>query len=320
MIVFTSNNRGRIKEAGRFRTGGRGTGDGLGNQGALALNGGRQLLYVVNPGSNEISFFITFSNGKLILIDKINSGGVRPVSVTVHKGLIYVLNAGSDNIAGFTHNRKGKLVAIPNSKRNLSGKETAAAQISFSPNGRALVVTERATNLITSYRVQSNGRPGSRRTFKAANNTPFGFEFGRGSNFHVSEAAGGNDRASSVSSYSVDNNGRVSLLDGPFALNSTAACWVAVARDNKTVFVTNTGSNTISAVNANNRGRISSRATTRANTGPLDVALDDRSKYLYVLAGGSDEILTYDVGNRGSLKQIDTDGGLPDRASGLVVR
>jgi len=183
----------------------------------------------------------------------------------VHGGLIYVLNAGSDNIAGFTHNRKGKLVAIPNSKKNLSGKETAAAQISFSPNGRALV-------------------------------------------------------ASSVSSYSVNNNGRVSLLDGPFALNSTGACWVAVARDNRTVFVTNTGSNTISAVNANNRGRISSRATTRAVAGPLDVALDDRSEYLYVLAGGSDEILTYEVGNRGRLSQIDTDGGLPDRASGLVVR
>jgi len=39
VIVFTSNNRGRINEAGRFKTGGRGTGDGLGNQGALALNG-----------------------------------------------------------------------------------------------------------------------------------------------------------------------------------------------------------------------------------------------------------------------------------------
>ena len=58
---------------------------------------------------------------------------------------------------------------------------------------------------------------------------------------------------------------------------------------------------------------------TLTEAGPLDAALDNGSKYLYVLSGGNDAIVSYALETDGVLTQIDSDAGLPDRASGLVV-
>ena len=324
VILFNGASDGTISEAGRFSTGGAGNDAGL-TQGALAMSFSGRLLFAVNPGSNDFSFFYVRSNGNLILLDKIDSGGEMPISITARGGLIYVLNAGgTGNITGFGINFRGKLVQLSNSTRALSTDATGAAQISFAPNGRALVVTERATNTITSFGINRYGRPGAIKTFPAAGATPFGFSFGRDNIFYVSEAAGGAANASTVSSYVVNDAGDVKLVDGPLATNGSAACWLAITDDARTMFSTNTAGGDISSVSATESGELSlanDGNRTATGNGPVDAALDMRSRYLYVLAAGtSNSIFSYAIGDGGELKEIDEDAGLPEHPAGLVIR
>lgn len=111
ILVYNRSSDGTLIEAGRYATGGYGTGEGLGNQGALALSDNKLFLFAVNPGSDDFSFFYIRKNGSLKLIDKIHSGGLMPVSITYYHRLIYVLNAGgTGNIAAFAVNRHAQLV------------------------------------------------------------------------------------------------------------------------------------------------------------------------------------------------------------------
>ncbi len=160
VVVYRRANDGSLTVTGRFPTGGQGLGSGLGSQGAVTLSDNGRWLFVVNAGSNEISVFAVQSTG-LSLTDKIASG-VRPTSLTVRKNLLYVLNAGDPgNITGFKLNNKGKLSPLTDSTRwlsnNGSGAAPAPAQVSFSPDGDTLIVTERATNLLSVYNVGKNG-------------------------------------------------------------------------------------------------------------------------------------------------------------------
>lgn len=323
VIAFNMHSNGMISQANSYSTGGLGTGGGLGNQGALALSKSGRLLFVVNPGSNEISFFYVHKDGSLQLMDKIDSGGELPVSITYRHGLIYVLNAGGEgNISGFGFNFQGELMHVSGSTKALSTSASGPAQISFSSNGRALVVTEKATNTISSFPILKNGQPGSIHTLSSAGETPFGFDFGSNNRFYVSEAFGGAPAASTVSSYRIDNDANVTLVDGPLHTNETAACWLVVSVNNRQLFVTNTGSNNVSSLYASGNGQLdfsNQGNTTPALSTPIDAALNHNSKFLYVLVTGTDAIITYRIGANGALTQIDFDDNLPDAATGLVV-
>src|SRR5262249_55556237 len=116
ILVFERAANGALTPAGVHPTGGTGTGSGLGNQSAVILSDTERFLFVVNAGSNTISSLAVKRSG-LELVDTINSGGVRPVSLAQRGRLLFVLNAGGnsgaqDNIAGFRVDRSGKLSAI----------------------------------------------------------------------------------------------------------------------------------------------------------------------------------------------------------------
>jgi len=74
---------------------GSGAGSGLGSQGALALSEDGRWIFAVNAGSNDVSVFRVNGRG-LSLASRSPSGGIRPVSLTVHDDVLYVLNAGGD--------------------------------------------------------------------------------------------------------------------------------------------------------------------------------------------------------------------------------
>ncbi|MBI1224824.1 MAG: beta-propeller fold lactonase family protein [Bacteroidetes bacterium] len=325
VIAFNRNADGTISESGRYSTGGTGTDGGLGNQGALAISHNKKFLYVVNPGSNDISVMYINTDGSLQMISKIASGGETPVSITANNGLIYVLNSGgTGNVTGFGFNQQGQIIQIANSTKPLSSSSAGAAQVGFSTNGKVLIITEKATNSITTYNVLYNGKLGVMHNYPSAGTTPFGFDIGNNNRFFVSEAAGGAPGASTVSTYYVDNSGKVSLLDGPLATNETAACWVVATNNKQTLYATNTGSNTVSKINVSGLGNLSmvpGASTVPALTTPIDAAVDQSSKYLYVLVTGNNAIIAYSIGNNGQLTQIGiADQNLPDRMSGLVVK
>src|SRR5215510_11942550 len=71
------------------------------------------------------------------------------------------------------------LVPLAGSTQNLPGGTTAGpAQVSFSPDGGVLVVTEKGTNLIDTFTVNESGvaQPGV--SVPSNGGTPFGFVFG----------------------------------------------------------------------------------------------------------------------------------------------
>jgi 6-phosphogluconolactonase (cycloisomerase 2 family) len=335
--IFRSGRDGALTPAGTVPTGGTGTASGLGNQGALALSRQGRWLLVVNAGSNELSLFRVQDGpreGGLTLSDRVPSGGRTPVSVTVHRDLVYVANDGAPgvpaNITAFTINRRGKLTPLPDSTRPLSSAAPDLAQVQFSPDGERLVVTEKATNTLSSYVVDEDGLAHGPMTLPSSGPTPFGFAFDprRRDRLYVSEAFPGVANGSAASVYELDDDGRLTLLQGSVPTRQSAACWVAVTPDGRYTYTANAGSNSITGFRIGQDGRLTRlnedgvTASGGAGSGALDLATDRRGRFLYVLFPGADRIGAYAIGRDGSLTPAPggPGPGTPDGANGLVAR
>lgn len=321
VLDFERATDGTLMFARSYSTGGTGTGGGLGSQGAIALTENGVLL-AVNAGSNTISSLKVTDNGAY-LKSEVNSCGEMPVSLTQYGHLVFALNAGgAGNISGFALDNEGKLYPIPNSTRPLSADSVGPAQVSFVNDGKVLVITEKASNKITTYTVNNLGIPGAMHSINAANTTPFGFAPGKNGFIYVSEAAGGAPSASTVSSYHISNDGMITLTDGPVGAGQTAACWVVVDKNSRYAYATNTGSNNISSFGINNMGDVSVSAAIAATSDmtPIDAALSFNSKYLYVLNAVGKTITAYTTNENGTLNQIQSVGSIPAGATGLAAR
>jgi 6-phosphogluconolactonase len=325
ILVFDRLHDGRLRFAGAVRTGGTGTGGGLGNQGGVTLSRNERWLLAVNAGSNSISVFQVHRHG-LKLVERQSSGGTRPVSVTERRGLVYVLNHGNDTITGFRLRPNGTLTPIDDSTRSLSGAGTDPAQISFTRDGDALVVTEKATNMITTFEVDRDGRPGAAQPQQSNGQTPFGFAAGRRDQLFVSEAFGGAVDASALSSYEIDRQGRLGVISGSVGTNQTAACWVALTPNGRYAYVTNTGSGSVSGYAIDFDGTIAlldedgRTGDTGDGSSPIDLAVTDDGAFLYTLNGGNGTIGVFAIRRDGSLRPLPFLSGLPSGVNGLAVR
>ncbi|MEO8311112.1 MAG: beta-propeller fold lactonase family protein [Caldimonas sp.] len=325
LLIYSRSPDGALGAVGRVATGGLGAGNGLGSQGAVTLSRDRRYLFVVNANSHSISTFRVGARSAR-LISAVDSAGLHPISVTESDGVVYVLNdGGAGNVAGF-RNVRGVLHAIPGSVRGLSASGgTGPAQVGFSEEGDALVVTEKATNRITSYAVTGNGSIGAPIFTPSPGQTPFGFAFNRRNRLIVSEAWGGASGASTLSSYqfsegapSVPVPASVSVPD-----TQTAACWVAVTPDGRYAYTTNTGSSTVSSYRVRRDGSIALLDAVAGSTGrgsaPLDTASSDDGQSLFVLSGGTSTITSFRVGSDGGLSTRFVLPGLPGSAVGLAA-
>jgi 6-phosphogluconolactonase len=325
VAVFDRASDGSLTPDGTVPTGGNGTGAGLGSQGALVLDDDR--LFAVNAGSNTISMLHVGRRGNVRLADTAPSGGVGPISLTVHGRLVYVVNAGDAstpaNIRGFLA-LWGRLIPLPGSSRPLSTAAPEPAQIEFSPNGRHLVVTEKATSMIVTYRVGFFGYASGPNAQPSAGETPFGFAFDRRGRLIVSEAFGGAPDASVLSSYALASHGTITPITPNVATTETAACWVIVTKDGRYTYTTNTGSNSISGYRIGNDGGLTlldaDGKTATTGAGPLDLALAKGSRLLYSLNGGVPEVQGFAVNGDGSLDALGSVGGLPAGSVGLAAR
>lgn len=325
--IFNRFADGHLETGLSVSTGGQGTGSGLGNQGAVSLSGDQRTLVAVNAGSNSISTF-KVTDKTLVLLDVEASGGTRPISVTQFNDLVYVLNAGDGshepNIRGFRRDHGGHLLPIPGGAWGLSAPNANPAEILFSPNGRNLVVTEKGTSRIDTFRVGPWGRVVSA-SFQASNGTtPFGFDFDQKGRLFVSEAQGGAADGSSLSSYRIEGDLDLDTLTASATTTETAACWAIVSRDSKFAFTANAGSGTISAFRILNNGTVSLvspdgvSASIGGSSHPIDMAVT--KDFLYVLANGSPATIAgYRVSKFGGLQSV---GSIPAATnySGLAVR
>jgi len=221
VVAWSRDPQGRLKLAGSFPTGGRGSGGGvdpLASQDSLRLSGDRRWLFAVNAGSDEVSVFRVA--GGLALVDRVPSGGRFPVSLAEREGRLYVLHVGGEGaVTGHTVGDDGRLAVIPGSTRTLALGGTnppavgrAPSQIGFTPDGSALLVIDKGRDLLLTLALDAAGVPAAPVATASAGRLPFAFRFGAGGTLLVAEIfgrTGGSDPggASAISSYAREVDG-----------------------------------------------------------------------------------------------------------------
>ncbi len=244
VLAYHAKSDGSLVPIGSFPTGGLGTGASAGSQGGVTLADANRVLAVVNGGSNSVSVFFVADSGRPVLLETIPSGGVDPISVTVHGLWLYVLNAGNSttaaSIAGFDL-FGGRAVNLPIATQPLNAAASSPEQISFSPDGRHLLVTEKASSTIDVFAVDRSGAAKPAVTTTVAGTAPYGFAFTPSGVAVVSEAAFGG-----LATFTIDPDGTLTQVS-QVADGQLAACWVALTASGHEAFTTNAHSGTVSS-------------------------------------------------------------------------
>lgn len=325
VLVYNRSTDGSLSEGGSYPTGGNGTGAGLGSQGSVILHemDGKSFLLAVNAGSNDITVFRAVGDD-LAGVDKVSSHGTTPISITAHEDILYVLNAGGPgNISGFHINPDGHLTYLENSTKHLSSDDAGPAQIQFNNAGTQLVVTEKNTNRISTYSVNTNGLASDVATHPSVGTTPFGFGFDNHDQLIVTDAFGGAAGQSAVTSYRLSNTGNLSLIDGPEGTHQTSACWLAITNNGKYCYATNTSSASITGYSIQAGGLTLLNAdgfTAATGNTPIDISLTNNSKFIYNLNSVSHSVTFFSVKDDGSLDPLGSVNGLPASAVGIAAK
>ena len=322
--AFARSADGSLSDPWAFSTGGTGTGTSLGDQGAVFLDATAKYVFAVNAGSNTVSMFTVDADGSLTLVGTPpSSGGVKPISVTEHGGHVYVLNAGDETnaptVAGYSASATGLASnSVSLALSTAVSSAAAAAQISFTPDGQHLVVTEKGTGQIDTYNVDGTGvatGPHTQTAAGGAGATPYGFAFSQNGTLLVTEAAG------SVSAYSISATGVLAATTTSLSTHQAAPCWMAAGGN--WGWAVNAGSDSVTGYSVASDGTIqlttsSGIAAATANK-PLDAALSSDGELLYVIDSNDHAISTYEIATDGSLKRRPDIIGLPATAEGIAA-
>ena len=312
VIAFAQAADGTLHESGRFPTGGRGSGgnnDPLESQGSLTLSQDHPLLFALNAGSGQISVFDVHGS-HLELSDKVQSEGSEPNAIAQRGNLVYVLNTGgSSNVAGFVL-EGDHLHYIKNSLAFLSTNTSGAASIAFSPDGNFLAVTERLTNDIDVFKVQTDGTLSPIVINPSAGPGAFSVSFAPNGVALVSETGPVNvSNGSAISSYAILANGTLSAISTSVPTLGGANCWNVVTPDGRFVYVSNAGSSTISGFAISSTGALSALPGTVVGENPagatnLDLAVSADGRFLFTLNSMDGTIGTFAIQKDGTLKNL----------------
>jgi len=325
-----------------FAAGGSGAGHADASQGSLELSADGRYLLAVDAGSNQISVLRIKPDGTVQAAtgSPVASGGIDPVSITVHGDLVYVANAGpgsnagDTNYTGFRLNAGGQLRPIPDSTYALPN-DSKPGQVLFNGDGTRLAGTRIASSRIDSFTVGSDGRltaaPGS--PYHAQTFSPpqgygqFGSEFSptNPDELFVSDAhtaAGGAAFPGLVSSFTDAADGTLTPVGAPVANDGGASCWIEISHDGSFLFVVNTASASISSYSIGDGGALTfleSTAPGQVGAGAEDARLSPDGSTLWVVESGTDGVTGFTV-NGGTLTPLSSATG-PSGAtpSGIVV-
>jgi 6-phosphogluconolactonase len=362
VVAFVRNAEGMLRELGRYPTGGAGSGsvEDVAQSVVLGTADGEaspfqdvekgELLFVPNAGSGTISVFRVKADG-LELASEVPSGGQKPISLTVNRGLLYVLNSGEfDNrlfvdgnvlencghgqlpsVTGFRVTTEGGLTQIKGSTRLLSGEhESGCAQVSFSPDGKVLLVTERIAGkhdpattygkgAIHTFPVRPDGTLGAIQTTEPTGNGPYAFTFTEDNQVLTVEQTGGsgNLNGGHVASYQLTPDGKLTPIGSSVATTGTDTCWIVLTKDGRYAFTTSPFfEGRISTLTVGKDGSMSllhpvatapdGRDVARKGTPDLllDLALSGDGRFLYTVDGFAGDIIATKVNDNGTLTVI----------------
>jgi 6-phosphogluconolactonase len=249
------------------------------------------------------------------------SGGSEPVAVAENQNLVYVLNAGgAGSVVGFTLDFGGHLKPIKGSTRFLTAAASGGASLTFSPDGRFLVVTEKVPNHVDVFHVNSDGTLGPIVVNTNPDPGTFSASFTQAGALIVSETGTpGVADSATISSFSVTDNGTLTSISEHVPTLGTANCWNAITPDGKFVYVSNAGSSSISGFAIAKNGSLNPISGTVVGNNPqgstnLDIAVSADSKFVYTLNSASGDIGVFEIESDGSLINRGTGGQFPKSA------
>jgi len=300
--------------------------DPLGSQNPIIVAG--KCLLAVSSGSNEITSFEIKSETSIRRENKVDSEGRTPVSLTEYDGIVYVLNAeDGGSIHGFdldpTSCKLSSIIGstlpldqspvvdspVPDPPLSVTLPPVIAAptQISFTPNGRSLIVAIKGIRghavvfggSIVQFEVNTLtglASPNPTSNLIGLDSVlPFSFDFDGEGNLLLVDAFGegpivGGDGAS-VISYKVRNPGpnrEISRIDRITLEGQFAAGWIKYNDD--CAYTTNSGTHSVSGLSVHN-GQLSdsfvaSLGTDTLLNNPLDLNFS-HDGFLYVLSTNS---------------------------------
>jgi 6-phosphogluconolactonase len=359
VVMYSRANDGTLSFIDRFDTGGQGSGpsirfagDGLGSAHSVELSQDHRWLFVTNAASNDVSVFRVSKKG-LELIDLVPSGGVFPNSITQHGKLVYVLNsAGDGNITGFLLSNQGTLTPIPGSTRVLNANQDPVrpdtlfnpTQVSFTPDGRQLVVTIKdgpaagalpgviptGPGRVLVFGVGRDGLPTQNFTQTNLDNLgPFGFSFDRHGNLLVALFVGGPNLTGAAGSFQINADGSLTPITPNVPNGQLDTCWLE--NNGRYAYGANYTSGTISSYSIGNDGSLTLLEAEAGDTDPpdppktqgstpLDLRLSHDGRYLYNVLPGSGKVAAWQINHDGSLTKIGEFPGLPDTVNGDVAQ
>ena len=182
-----------------------------------------------------------------------------------------------------------------------------------------LLVTETGTNQIDVFQVQNDGSATDGVAMAASGKKPFGVAFATRDRVIVTEAG-----TASVSSYSLNDSNALEAISASVPNHQMASCWVALTNDKTFAYISNTGSGTISSYQIDQHGNLTlakavAAATENATSSPIDSAMSDDSKFLYVLESTLGKVAVFGV-DGANLTSIGTMGGLPTSIQGIAAQ
>lgn len=309
VVAYRRHADGTLSAAGTYRTGGKGgvldgsVVDHLASQGSLTYDRRHHLLYAVNAGSDTVTVF-AIRGERLERVQVISSGGDFPVSIAVHGDQVFVANAlDGGSIQGYL--RVGDRLSKISSWHRALGLDPDAApqftntpgQVSFTPDGSALVVTTKANgNSIDVFPLSRLGAPSAEPVVNVeAGTVPFGFTFDAQGRLVVTQAG-----PNAVATYRVGRDGKVTAV-GRKATGQLATCWVVRVGDR--LYASNAGSGTLSGFR-DERGALTPLGDTATDGGTVDTAASSDGRYLYAQTGADGNVDEFRVGRDGSLTAI----------------
>jgi len=207
--------------------------------------------------------------------------------------------------------------------RPLSQEGALPAQVQFSPDGGTLVVTERNTNRIDTFRVSRTGRPGDVTPHAGSGVGPFGLAFRPDGVFVVTESFNGGAGEAAASSYSLA--GGLHTISGTVRDTQSDVCCAVITNDQHYAYITNVGSGIISSYRVAPDGSISLLQPVAATTGTpggfgtRDQDLTSDGAYLYAIDVGTRTVNAFAVGADGSLTRVAAYPGLPSTFAGMAA-
>lgn len=339
VVAFGRKADGTLTRLGTYATGGAGTAgklvpllektvvDPLFSADSLLLSPDRQLLFAANAGDGTVTSFRVNPDKTLTRVDREASGGKLPNSLAYHGGLLYVSNVNNPrnvlnmrgdrraSVSGLRVDTSGHLTPIAGSSRTLSTDASHPSHVTFSPNGRYLLVAELFAKTIASYPVNMDGTLGTARLNRLTVDV-FSGAF-TGNTLVTADVGPPMAMDGSASSFTLNADGSLTPLTVGVRNGKVEPCWVSITPDGRYAYTSNLDTGTISSYRVNG-GKLTllnadaamkpaegaRSAIDYVTSGPVDTFITPDGGYLYQQYSGRGSVTAYRIGADGSLREV----------------